>query len=96
LPVMDLTGLAGIWVRLPDWVLDEACLPKPVPGTVLKHIGIRVHGALERADDTAEDGVIAESEPSAADPRTPVYRVTARVESSRPLEVDTGLARIHR
>jgi hypothetical protein len=88
--VMASTGLAGIWVRLADWVLVEADLPKPVAGTVLAQMGIRVYGALEQANDTAEDGLITESLPSAADPRTPVYLVTGRVESSRVFDTNMG------
>lgn len=95
LPVMTSKLLTGIWVRLADWVLAEADLAKPMPGAVIGNMGIRVYGALERADDTAEDGLVAESEPSAADPRTPIYRVTGPVESSQVLETDKGSGTRH-
>ena len=82
-------------MRLADWVLAEADLPRPVPEAVLGYMGIRLYGTLERADDTAEDRLVAESEPSAADPRAPVYLVTGPVESSQVLETDTGSGTQH-
>ena len=57
---------------------------------MLAQKGIRVYGALEQANDTAEDGLVAGSVPSAADPRTPVYIVTGRVKSSRVVGTNMG------
>ena len=84
-----------LWARLADWVRVEGDLPQPLQGSVLPHVGIRAYGTVERVSDAVDVGLIAESQPSDTDPRTPVYAVTATVESSRDFEADTGSGSQH-
>ena len=86
----------AIWAWMPDWVLDVGDLPRPHPGSVLPHVGIRLYGSSQSASDTASEGIIAVGARSDGDDSgPPSYFVTGTVDSAHDFQTDPGSGATH-
>ena len=73
-----------------DWILVEADLPDPLPGSVLEGTGLRVRGALEPPDPGALEGLVR-CEPAAGESsQTVEYVVTGSTVHASDFDTDSG------
>lgn len=80
----------SLWARMHDWVLVEAQLPEPMPGSVLEGTGVRVRGHLERADPNATEGIVRCDKASSDASRPVEYLVTGSAMEATDFGIDAG------
>ena len=79
-----------MWVRQYEWMIMDSEPPLPEAGTVLRRIGLRMHGVCRAADNGCPDGLVsvgsgqAESPPQAAE-----YSLTGIAGAARDIKADT-------
>ncbi len=79
-----------MWVSVPEWMIVDEEPPLPVAGSVVRSVGVRVHGAVAPADQACPDEII---EAPAADRTDCVYTLTGRAGDATDVFISTGLDR---
>jgi hypothetical protein len=73
-----------------DWILVEANLAEPSPGSVLDETGIRVRGTLGHVGPEVVEGVVRCDNVIGAEAETVAYLVTGSVLQADDFDVDFG------
>jgi hypothetical protein len=80
----------SLWVRMHDWLLDEAQLPEPTPGSTLQDTGIRMRGQVTRAHPRAAEEIVRGNNGEDEAPRPVEDRVTGSVIAASDFDLDAG------
>lgn len=81
----------SLWVRMHDWILVEAALLEPTPGSVLEGTGVRVRGVRERADLRAEESIVEHVVTAGEVSHWVEYLVTGSAMEARDADRGSGL-----
>jgi hypothetical protein len=87
---MQIPDTDGVWILLPEWVLVDGDVPKPIEGSVMRGLGLRLSGVAWLSTD--DYGI---KELVTSDPARREYRITGVVEQSRDFQTDDGSGNQH-
>ncbi|WP_017934283.1 hypothetical protein [Nocardioides sp. Iso805N] len=79
-----------MWVRIMEWMLVDDEPPRPAPGSLLRSVGLRVHGVATVADATTPDGLAeVQNSDGAGQPRS-VYALTGTADAAQDIWTNIG------
>lgn len=76
-----------MWVRVLEWMLVEKVPPRPDAGSLLRSVGVRLHGVATAADATP-DGVVEVPDPDSSTHRS-VYALTGTASDAQDFWTNT-------
>jgi len=77
-----------MWVRQYEWMIMDSEPPLPEAGTVLRRIGLRMHGVCRSADTGCPDGlVVVGGSQAQTQPQAAKYDLTGIAGAARDIKV---------
>ena len=82
---MQMRDTDAVWTLLHEWILVDGDVPKPVEGSVMREVGLRLSGVTWLSTDDSGIKELATSDRARRE-----YQITGVIEQSRDFETDDG------